>query len=89
MGKKRGVRAEIIAGSPDSASKSCKRSREEKKKARDVTTGRVAQHPHCTQTRTLQGLVGCRRRTNCNCSAESVKPEIWGRGGEGRGGGGG
>lgn len=32
MGKKRGVRAEIIAGSPDSASKSCKRSREEKKK---------------------------------------------------------
>lgn len=45
-----------------------------------MTTGRVAQHPHCTQTRTLQGLVGCRRRTNCNCFAESVKPEIWGKG---------
>lgn len=43
MGKKRGVRAEIIADSPDSPSKSCKRSRELRAKSLQ-TADTVAQH---------------------------------------------
>lgn len=85
MGKKRGVRAEIIAGSPDSASKSCKRSREGKKKKKK---SQRCDHRQSRTTSTLHAKHGrCKGRTNCNCSAESVKPEIWGKGARGEEGG--